>query len=161
MDCNSKWGAHACDRGILPDPMDRVDDAIANLEKLAFVGITEEWDESICLFHLMFGGRLHAGEFKNVHPGYGKEDLEEYPGDDFAGFVDEADEAIYLAAKARFEKLRHRYTGGGSSACAHISGAQDRASLPSTDCRQLGLQCGGHTQPRRRFTSAPLGSCSS
>jgi len=28
--------------------------AVATLNKMSFVGLTEEWDESVCLFHLMF-----------------------------------------------------------------------------------------------------------
>ena len=32
-------------------------------EGFAFVGITEEWDLSACLFHEMFGGDCHAWDF--------------------------------------------------------------------------------------------------
>eukprot|EP00045_Choanoeca_perplexa_P013818 m.158329 g.158329 ORF g.158329 m.158329 type:complete len:298 (-) comp16467_c0_seq6:1313-2206(-) len=46
----------------------RVDRAIANMKKAAFVGITDEWDSSICLFHAMFGGKQLPIEFRNVRP---------------------------------------------------------------------------------------------
>ena len=32
-------------------------------EGFAFVGIAEEWDLSVCLFHEMFGGDCHAWDF--------------------------------------------------------------------------------------------------
>ena len=35
----------------------------------AFVGLTEEWDLSVCLFHRMFGGECHVREFLDVRPG--------------------------------------------------------------------------------------------
>jgi hypothetical protein len=36
---------------------------------LAFVGITEHWDLSICLFHAMFGGVPRPGSFANTRRG--------------------------------------------------------------------------------------------
>ena len=38
-------------------------------EKMAFVGLTDYWTESICLFHAMFGGNITAHEFTNTRPG--------------------------------------------------------------------------------------------
>jgi len=141
----SAGGGGSCEDAAA-DLKNRVELAITNLEKLAFVGITEEWNESICLFHLMFGGRLHQDEFKNVHHGRAFDDSagtgDEYDAADLDGFVDEADEVVYMAAKARFDKLRATYTDGSSSACALINGASESAGLPSTDCKGLGIQCG-------------------
>ncbi len=50
----------------------RLERAVQTVSKLAFVGITEEWDESVCLFHRMFGGHIHPMEFKNFHEGENK-----------------------------------------------------------------------------------------
>ena len=38
--------------------------ALERLESLAFVGITDRWAESACLFHAQFGGRLHPAEVR-------------------------------------------------------------------------------------------------
>lgn len=37
--------------------------ALERLNKFAFVGLTEEWDRSICLFHQKFGGTPFGAEF--------------------------------------------------------------------------------------------------
>ncbi|EGD78963.1 hypothetical protein PTSG_01937 [Salpingoeca rosetta] len=42
------------------------DEAIRVMQAAAFVGITELWGESICLFHAKFGGRVHDAQFVNL-----------------------------------------------------------------------------------------------
>ena len=51
-----------------PDPVDpaRVANAVARLKMAAFVGLTDEWDDSICLFHAMYGGRVESEFFTNL-----------------------------------------------------------------------------------------------
>jgi len=156
----------------MPSHIERVPDAIEALNKMKFVGITEEWDESVCLFHLMFGGVLYSDEFHDVHQGP-RDRSNTWDESELAGFVDEADEAIYDAALLRFRVLRRKYAGG-DSACARIPGAlsvsgQDsflrvnsrfqhsanlsRASVDADraqsdvvdlrmDCQNAGVQCG-------------------
>lgn len=47
-----------------------VKSAIKRIDQgFAFVGLTEEWDLSVCLFHAMFGGSCHPREFENTRPG--------------------------------------------------------------------------------------------
>merc|ERR1712224_633058 len=41
---------------------------VSSTEDFAFVGITEKYDESVCLFHAMYGGSVSPVEFKNTHP---------------------------------------------------------------------------------------------
>jgi len=43
--------------------------ALHRLRKFAFVGITEHFDLSVCLFHAMFGGNCRKVEFLNMRPG--------------------------------------------------------------------------------------------
>lgn len=40
--------------------------AINNLHSLAFVGLTEAFNASVCLFHLMYGGPVYPFEFVHV-----------------------------------------------------------------------------------------------
>lgn len=107
--------------GGMPSPVELVPEALKALNKMKFVGITEEWDESVCLFHLMFGGVLYSDEFHDVHQGP-RDRSNVWDEQELAGFVDEADEAIYQAALLRFRSLRRMYAGG-DSACARITGA--------------------------------------
>jgi hypothetical protein len=43
--------------------------ALARVNHLGFVGLTHEWDLSICLFHAMYGGDCLPVEFSNLRPG--------------------------------------------------------------------------------------------
>ena len=66
--CNSgyRW-AERCDAlGATPPDVAL---ALRRLhEGFAFVGLTDEWALSICLFHATHGGRCHAVEFANSRP---------------------------------------------------------------------------------------------
>ena len=87
--------------------------ALAALRRFAFVGLTERFNLSICLLHLMFGGECRAVEFANIRPGgagqASEAELLALPRDD-------ADEAVYAAARARFERDTRAY-GATPSAC--------------------------------------------
>jgi hypothetical protein len=37
-------------------------------EDFAFVGIVDYWEESVCLFHRMYGAPIHEHEFLNLRP---------------------------------------------------------------------------------------------
>lgn len=43
--------------------------ARAKVRRFGFVGLTEEWDLSVCLWHAMFGGRCTSSEFADLRPG--------------------------------------------------------------------------------------------
>lgn len=119
---------------------DRVKEAVANIRHLAFVGLTEEWDESICLFHRMFGGRLHPAELKDFHQGEGRSDNSaDYDEAELGGFRDEADEAVYAAAKARFYQLHREHVPAGMSACDIT---QPLAQDGRCSCTQEARECG-------------------
>jgi hypothetical protein len=73
----------------------------------AFVGLTEQWALSICLFHAIFGGPCHAVEFENARPSRATEgfwrrrELAEAIAA-AAALPDPYDEAIYAEARSRF-----------------------------------------------------------
>ena len=78
--------------------------ALRRLASFAFVGMTDDWVRSICLFHRKFGGRCSAAELQKVRKGKyslmpnetaaaGKEDA-----------LDPFDSAVYAAAAERFAK---------------------------------------------------------
>merc|ERR1712166_1729650 len=56
-----RWG---CEKQMIPD----TPTALKRLDGFKFVGLTEEWDLSICLFHAMFGGECEESEFANMRP---------------------------------------------------------------------------------------------
>ena len=39
------------------------------LHDFAFVGLTDRWNASVCLFHAKYGGEVYAAEFANSRPG--------------------------------------------------------------------------------------------
>jgi hypothetical protein len=98
-------------------------DIVSN--RLNWVGLTEEWDESVCHFHRLYGRtttdvvvddvtghalRRHRrrtmhplqGEFRNVHK---SNKIRAYDARDLHGFVDVADTLVYDAARVRFDDM--------------------------------------------------------
>jgi len=71
--------------------------ALARLDGFKFVGLTEHWDLSICLFHAMFGGECLQGEFINMRPS----DLRTLA-NPFENFTDPYDSAVYGKAEKWF-----------------------------------------------------------
>jgi len=89
------------------------------LQDFAFVGILEEWDLSICLFHVKFGGSCLESDFANLHAGPNASKASSYDTSVLEGFVDESDGAVYNAAKFVFRSDLTRY-GLSSAACAQL-----------------------------------------
>ena len=85
------WLKHGCNNA-LPD----VRKALSRLDGFAFVGLVELYDLSICLFHVMFGGRCVDVEFSNTRPGV-NHDLPVTPGafTEWGGGVDGYDWRVY------------------------------------------------------------------
>ncbi len=106
----------------LPEAIDII------MNHLEFVGLMEEWNESICQFHRLYTGKLEnqeedsdagssserwkrqrrhwipplQGEFSNVHKSTKKQD---YGLEDLHGFTDVADRVVYEAAKLKFKQM--------------------------------------------------------
>lgn len=87
--------------GEKPDPTKlEVNKAIRMLNGLAFVGLTEEWDLSICLFRKLFGGKCYGSDFYNTRP----KNTDEYNKTvaDLNGWKDVFDDPLYKAAQKLF-----------------------------------------------------------
>ena len=74
-----------------------------------FVGLTEEYELSIRLFHAKFGGVPHDAEFENTRPGIkryrdttARSRTFRYNESDFRGWTDTSDDIVYQAARKRF-----------------------------------------------------------
>lgn len=69
-----------------------------------FVGLVEEWELSVCLFHRLLGGRPKPLEFAavRVNRAAGRHGLGGGLG--LRGDIDPADEAVYAAGRARFRR---------------------------------------------------------
>eukprot|EP00439_Symbiodinium_sp_Y106_P062983 s1437_g9.t1 len=76
----------------------------------AFVGITEEWDLSICLFHAMFGSQCRATDFQDTRSAYpGKSANDLYDTAALEGFRDEIDGMVYDEAVRIFRNNLIRF----------------------------------------------------
>ena len=53
-------------------------DVIAVLEggRVAFLGLTEYWAETVCLWHVMFGGDCLAAEFSELRQSTEREEIQ-------------------------------------------------------------------------------------
>lgn len=92
--------------GELNVSTDDVVEAKRRLRRYAFVGITEEWSLSVCLFHTMFGGTCHQAEFADVRL-QRNSSAELYDTSVLEGNIDEFDGALYEEALSIFhENLR-------------------------------------------------------
>ena len=70
-------------------------------EGFAFVGLQEEWELSICLFHVKFGGPCRQVEFLNTRPG-NHSVRSQYNTSILNGWVDEMDRIVYEEAQRIF-----------------------------------------------------------
>lgn len=111
--CNSGYAyAAQCDTVEVPNlalALTRLHDGFA------YVGLTEQWALSICLFHFRFGGPCRASEFDNsrpTSPHTTKMPWAKNYSRVVAAAVEQVDDpwdsAVYVAAEARFKKdVRH------------------------------------------------------
>lgn len=100
----------------IPAPMstEEIQMASNRVWQMNFVGLTEEWDFSICLFHAIYGGTCHEQEFVNTRP---HTRLDEADG--LRGFVDPMDTPVFETAHTHFWELIERY-GLDRKACHRI-----------------------------------------
>lgn len=83
-----------------------VDLALDRLDGFKFVGLTEKWDLSICLFHKMFGGKCSQMEFANMRP---TKPGKEKPVNLFENIIDPYDDKVHAKASEIFEQNMLKY----------------------------------------------------
>merc|ERR1712194_699803 len=91
-------------------------------EGFAFVGITEHWDLSVCLFRAMFGGQCVSSDFLNTRVGYNSSSSD-YDTSELYGWFDIWDGPVYSEALRMFESSRNAY-GVDSQWCASFCQGQ-------------------------------------
>jgi hypothetical protein len=77
-------------------------------EGFIFVGLTDQWDLSMCLLHAMMGGRCNAVDFENNRPGTNSSH-DPYDTSELGGFTDEADGEVYQEAVQIFNENLAKY----------------------------------------------------
>eukprot|EP00438_Fugacium_kawagutii_P027665 Skav200426 [mRNA] locus=scaffold2094:138101:138823:- [translate_table: standard] len=97
--------------GNMPVTLADVPLAIERLrEGFAFVGLQEQWELSICLFHAKFGGPCRATDFTDTRPDdESSGTTSEYNTTILNGWVDEIDAPVYAEAKRLFYDDLARY----------------------------------------------------
>ncbi|CAE7921058.1 unnamed protein product [Symbiodinium necroappetens] len=108
-------------------------------EGFAFVGITEEWDLSMCLLHKMFGGACKASDFENANPSYpGKSAELDYDTSELRGWHDDVDEVVYAAALDVFRQNLIAYNVSHET-CSECYRSAGRASSFEESSRKHNL----------------------
>mmetsp|Transcript_79650 Transcript_79650/g.140588 ORF Transcript_79650/g.140588 Transcript_79650/m.140588 type:complete len:386 (-) Transcript_79650:152-1309(-) len=90
------------------DPGTDLDQALTRLDGFGFIGLTEHYNLSVCLFHVMFGGECLPIEFANMRSA----DYVEDPAvllEKLQGLEDPYDNAIYSKASTVFWDRIARY----------------------------------------------------
>jgi hypothetical protein len=105
-DCHTGYGyRERCDPTTVP----KMESALERLRAFAFIGLTEHWAASICLFHAKLGGPCRAVEFENSRPTNPhttkmpwEASFREGVAADVAAVHDPWDSAVYAHAVRRF-----------------------------------------------------------
>jgi len=127
-DCSTNMlTGRSCDSASPPN----VSLAIATLREFGFVGLTGEWELSVCLWHAKFGGQPLAAELYNVRPGV----KASHRGYDVKGLLGKwrpsSDARVYTAAKEHFraELERHNLTAKSCAEWLVRAGAKKQSKL--------------------------------
>jgi len=100
----------------------QVQQAVRLVSNMRFVGLTEQWDFSICLFHKVMNGTCSDHDFVNMRPGSKRSDKDSTKAS-LGGSTDPYDTPLYEAAQRRFWDLMAE-NGLNREECARIcSGA--------------------------------------
>jgi len=81
----------------------------------SFIGLTEQWELSICLFNTMFNQECHACQFRNTRPTPGHEKTKAYDMADLRGYQDPYDHDLWDIGVAHFAANLKKYNVSESS----------------------------------------------
>eukprot|EP00927_Polykrikos_kofoidii_P064622 TRINITY_DN6004_c0_g1_i3.p1 TRINITY_DN6004_c0_g1~~TRINITY_DN6004_c0_g1_i3.p1 ORF type:complete len:357 (-),score=45.20 TRINITY_DN6004_c0_g1_i3:67-1086(-) len=114
IDCETQGGgqngpAPACETARTLVPNVRL--ALKRLNEFNFIGLTEEWDFSICLFHVLYKSDCLSVEFENIRPTeyHESERQQELDIKRLKENPDPYDTIIYKAAVSAFQELKSKY----------------------------------------------------
>lgn len=127
--CGGYKGARFDEEKPVPD----INLALSRLrDGFMFVGLSEEYDLSVCLFHAMFGGECLPVEFQNMRPGHkaGVADIDRQ----LEGYSDAVDGELYGAASQMFWESVKMYNVSRSS-CLNICPRAGEIFAPSLSAR--------------------------
>lgn len=111
-----------CDSFPLPTSEDVSLATTVLREGFAFVGITEQWALSVCMFRVMFGGQCLKSDFVDTRPGEAYNGSDDgYDTSELKGWVDPWDGPLYAEALSMFESTRKVY-GVDTSSCTALCG---------------------------------------
>jgi hypothetical protein len=110
----------------LPTSQDVRDATVVLREGFVFVGITEEWALSVCLFRAMFGGQCVRSDLLDTRPGE-YSNSSGYDTSELYGWVDAWDGVLYAEAVSMFDGARQMY-GVATEWCTSF--CQDQLAEP-------------------------------
>jgi len=94
--------------GAMPVPtLNEMNEAKRRMDSFIFVGITDQWDLSVCLWRAMFGGPCSGSDFANSRVGVSNSS--EYSTASLEGWTDEYDGPLYNHALELFDATLNQY----------------------------------------------------
>lgn len=124
-----------------PEFQERLRMGKAAIQSMAFIGLTEEWNESLCRFHKQFGGRPRQAQFQNIRKGSKKSSVADLS----PTYKDPADEAIYQFAREEFDRRITEQGGRCYQFLERPAGEMDgdtTSGCVARTCAEMGKQCG-------------------
>merc|ERR1719254_213341 len=107
---------YGCDQSRPPPTQVEEDEAMKRLQTgFSFVGLTEQWDLSICLFNKMFNQECQSIQFDNTRPTSTKNSTD-YDTVVLNNWRDLSDGKLYDAATKMFEENLEKY-GASEISC--------------------------------------------
>merc|ERR1712039_137737 len=121
--CVTKMITRQCEENTCCRPprptSDDVEKAVQRVRGMGFIGLTEKWGVSVCLFHAMFGGKCKGRSFKNTRSHCCE--CRDKAVSELRDVKDTYDDAVYKAASEVFWQRVEEY-GINNSRCEELCG---------------------------------------
>lgn len=147
-------GWYPCKVGSDTVSPEEIRKAVGRLQGFAFIGLTEEWNLSICLFHAMFGGDVYQEEVSVTRASHSsaRHAAEHELYSSSTDWKDHADDEVYNAAAKIFWGRVKKYNIRKARCQQRLDKAFPRRSPPSnasmkkTSATSLYVAKSGHAQ---------------